>query len=163
MLIYTYALHAINVKEKTLLLRDLVWKVSKWKTDSLKHWVKKENPEILIVFPGQSLFVYSITKYISKLQSIPVVFFYTDEYYYYLPKIKSILYKLSPSVDYIETSFAEATCSNQSYLHGVNIPAKYSHFWNTFEYTKSVHSAVISATKITLLNRIKSRIRRYLK
>lgn len=84
----------INVKEKTLLLRDLVWKVSKWKTDSLKHWVKKENPEILIVFPGQSLFVYSITKYISKLQSIPVVFFYTDEYYYYLPKIKSILYKV---------------------------------------------------------------------
>lgn len=89
-------------------------------------------------------------------KGVSVIFIHSD-------KGKSILYKLSPSVDYIETSFAEATCSNQSYLHGVNIPAKYSHFWNTFEYTKSVHSAVISATKITLLNRIKSRIRRYLK
>ncbi|OUQ05203.1 hypothetical protein B5E92_12365 [Erysipelatoclostridium sp. An15] len=84
----------INTKENILLFRDIIWKIGKWKTDSLKNWVKKENPEILIVFPGQSLFIYSITKYISKMQNIPAVFFYTDDYYYYQPKTKSFFYKV---------------------------------------------------------------------
>lgn len=89
-------------------------------------------------------------------KGVSVIFIHSD-------KGESILNKLSTSVDYIETSFAEATFSNPSYLHGVNIPAKYSHFWNTFEDTNSVHFAVISATRITLLNKIKSRIRKYYK
>lgn len=84
----------INEKERKLLLRDMIWKFSKWKTDSLKDWMEKESPEIIIVFPGQSLFIYSITKYVSKYLNIPVVYFYTDDYYYYQPKTKSFFYKV---------------------------------------------------------------------
>ena len=76
-------------------------------------------------------------------------------------KGNDIIKELSSPLDIIKSNFEEATSSNPSYILSINVPTKYSHFWNIYEKTKSVHLAVVSATRITLLNKIKSRIRKY--
>lgn len=76
-------------------------------------------------------------------------------------KGKGIIKELTIGLDIMESNFKAATASNTSFIRSVLIPKRYSIFWSLYEKTNSVQSAVISATKMTLLDRLKSRIRKY--
>lgn len=73
---------------------------------------------------------------------------------------KGIIKELSSRLDVKDSNLNEATASNTSYNHSVQVPKKYSLFWNIFEKTKSVHVAVNAATKLTVLDLIIKFIRR---
>lgn len=84
------------VKNKNCLLifRDILWSMSKWKSLNLKQWLDEQKPEIIIYFAGPSIFSYKITFWVAKYLNIPIVYFYTDDYYWDNSDCYNIFYKI---------------------------------------------------------------------
>lgn len=64
------------------LLRDLLWRLAKWKNEALDTWLSQEKPECIFVAPGAATFIHDIAIYISKKYNIPIVTYICDEYYF---------------------------------------------------------------------------------
>lgn len=74
-----------NRKNKSALrrlLRDFVWRLSPWYSNSLKMWLNREKPECIFVAPGVAKFLYDFALRISKEYQIPIVTYICDEYYF---------------------------------------------------------------------------------
>lgn len=73
-----------HVKKGTisLLLRDLVWKLGKYNKQLLFRWVKDNNPNVIFLAPGQSVFAYNIALTIAKEFNLPLVVLLMDDFYH---------------------------------------------------------------------------------
>ena len=71
-----------NKKPVRRLLRDLMWKCSKWFTKSLEQWLQKESPDCIFVAPGDAMFIYDIAFKISSKLNIPLISYVCDDYYF---------------------------------------------------------------------------------
>lgn len=74
-------------------VRDLLWSTNVWKTNDLEEWLNKERPDVIFLDGGGDCYIYNIGLYISKKYRIPIVSYFTDDYFLY-PKRNSIFKKL---------------------------------------------------------------------
>lgn len=71
-----------NKKPSRLLLRDLMWKFSRWYNKSLRNWIKEQQPTCIFVAPGTGKFLYDMALKISKKYNLPIVSYICDDYYF---------------------------------------------------------------------------------
>lgn len=64
------------------LLRDMVWKLSRWYTADLRRWLDREDPECIFLAPGYAMFIYDIALKISRIRKIPIITYICDDYYF---------------------------------------------------------------------------------
>ncbi len=69
-----------------LLLRDAMWRCSRWYNRRLKQWLAKEQPDCIFLAPGGAKFIYDIALKIAKRRNIPIVTYIADEYYFVRPQ-----------------------------------------------------------------------------
>ena len=74
-----------NKRPARILLRDLMWKCSRWYNRRLKQWLDQEQPDCLFLAPGGAKFIYDIALKIAKERDIPIVTYIADEYYFVSP------------------------------------------------------------------------------
>lgn len=82
-----------NKKPLRKLLRDLMWKFSRWYSKELECWIKKESPTHIFLAPGYAKFIYNIAFKISKKFNIPIVTYICDDYYF-VKKAKGFLARI---------------------------------------------------------------------
>lgn len=75
------------------LMRDAIWRISRWDGPKLEQWIRQERPECLFVVPGVAKFVYDFGLRISRKYSIPMIGYICDEYYF-VNRRKGLLDKL---------------------------------------------------------------------
>lgn len=74
-----------NTKNKSAfrrLLRDAMWRISRWYSPKLRQWLDQEKPDCIFLAPGAAKFVYNMALRISKDLHIPIVTYVCDEYYF---------------------------------------------------------------------------------
>ena len=64
------------------LLRDAMWQLSRWYSQTLKQWLQEQAPDCIFVAPGVAKFLYDIALKISKKRNIPIITYICDEYYF---------------------------------------------------------------------------------
>ncbi len=64
------------------IIRDTVWKLSRWYSPSLKAWLDSERPTCIFLAPGYACFIYDIALRISEEYGIPIVTYICDDYYF---------------------------------------------------------------------------------
>lgn len=67
------------------LLRDVMWKFSRWYSKPLREWLAHEKPTCIFVAPGYGKFVYDFALKISSKLHIPIVTYVCDDYYFVKP------------------------------------------------------------------------------
>lgn len=84
----------INVKKTAVktLFRDLMWKFSRWFTQSLKHWIEEERPTCIFFAPGEAKFIYDVVLKISKEFNLPIITYICDEFYF-IDKVEGVIDK----------------------------------------------------------------------
>lgn len=82
-----------NKKAFRKLLRDLMWKLSRWYNKELEAWIKKEKPTCIFLAPGNAKFIYDVALKISKKHKLPIIAYICDDYYF-VKKPKGALDKL---------------------------------------------------------------------
>ena len=63
-------------------IRNLIWGTNKWKTKELIKWIDDFKPDIVFYVAGDYSFSIKIALEICKLESIPLVVFFGDDYYF---------------------------------------------------------------------------------
>lgn len=71
-----------NERPSRRLLRDSMWKLSRWYNEDLKKWLDRERPECIFVAPGPAKFLYDFALKISEKFNIPIVTYICDELYF---------------------------------------------------------------------------------
>jgi len=69
-------------------LRDFVWKISAWKSNDLKKWLRDGNPDVVFYALGDSAFSQNIAMWAAKFLGVPLVTYVCDEYYFYYKEIR---------------------------------------------------------------------------
>lgn len=64
------------------MIRDAVWKISRWYSQELKAWLEREKPTCIFLAPGYSKFIYDIALRISADYALPIVTYICDDYYF---------------------------------------------------------------------------------
>jgi hypothetical protein len=74
----------IKVKKTALksLIRDFVWKHSRWYSLSLVQWIEKERPTCIFLAPGEAKFIYDVALKIAKEYNLPIITYICDEFYF---------------------------------------------------------------------------------
>lgn len=65
------------------LFRDALWNTGVWKTRNFFKWCITQSPDLIFVDGGGEKFLYNIAIYISDMMNIPIVSFFTDDYFLY--------------------------------------------------------------------------------
>lgn len=71
-----------NKKAFIKLLRDVMWKFSRWYNRSLKKWLDYVNPDCIFLCPGGAKFIYDMALKISRKRNIPIITYIADEHYF---------------------------------------------------------------------------------
>lgn len=82
-----------NKDDFRMILRDSMWKYSRWYTKKLEDWINREKPTSIFVAPGDAKFLYDIALKISKKHNLPIVTYICDDYYF-VKKPKALITKL---------------------------------------------------------------------
>lgn len=72
----------VGTKSHLLLIRDIVWKLSRWYSKDLRSWIERENPTCIFLAPGYSAFIYYIALKIAEDYNLPVITYICDDYYF---------------------------------------------------------------------------------
>lgn len=75
------------------LMRDAMWRLSRWDTPQLRQWLQEQAPDCIFVAPGGAKFLYDIALRIGEERQIPIVTYLCDEHYF-VKTPKSLLGKL---------------------------------------------------------------------
>lgn len=73
---------AVNRSPMKLLLRDIVWNISRAEGKKFDLWIKREAPDRIFIAPGYSGFIYDIALRISEKYNLPIVVYFCDDYYF---------------------------------------------------------------------------------
>ena len=120
-----------NKKPFRMLLRDMMWRFSRWYTKDLQEWLSQEAPTHIFVAPGPSKFLYDMALRISKDRNLPVVTYICDDYYFVKPG-KNLLEKcyihgLREKIDKLlaRSTHLVAICEEikESYVQQFSLPA----------------------------------------
>ena len=71
-----------NKNQIRMIMRDLMWKLSRWYNKDLKEWIKEQEPDCIFAAPGNAKFLYDIALKISKDYNIPIISYLCDEFYF---------------------------------------------------------------------------------
>ena len=63
------------------LARDFLWQRKRWDTRHLQEWLDHVDPEVVMLVPGEYRFAYEIAYHIARKRRIPLIIYYTDDYY----------------------------------------------------------------------------------
>ena len=77
-----------NRKNKTplrMLLRDAMWRFSRWYSKELRAFIQREKPSVLFVAPGAAKFLYDIALRIARDYHLPIVTYICDDFYFVKP------------------------------------------------------------------------------
>ena len=81
-----------------LLLRELAWKLGRWKGKKLYKWIDDFKPEVVFINLADNCFTIDLAVKVAKKYNIPIVAFSTENYYFkkenYLTNKPSLLYKI---------------------------------------------------------------------
>jgi hypothetical protein len=77
------------------IMRNILWGLNTWKTKDLNAWIDEFNPEILVYVAGSFAYSYKIALYIAKSRKLPLVVYFSDDYYITHLKSLSPLYWLN--------------------------------------------------------------------
>ena len=89
-----------NRKNKTplrMLLRDTMWRFSRWYSKELRAFVEREKPSVIFVAPGSAKFLYDIALRIARDYNLPIVTYICDDFYFVKPP-RSLLGRLQLSL-----------------------------------------------------------------
>lgn len=72
----------INIKKSnfTRLIREILWKITKWKSENLIRWLDNINPDIIFFCAGDSVFAYEIFDFILNKYNSKSIVYVTDDY-----------------------------------------------------------------------------------
>ena len=87
---YAYA----NRSPALTLGRDLMWKLSAWKSGALKAWIREFSPDVVFYPLGDGVFTYRIVKWIADEFHVPVVTIVYDDFLLGYNDIKGGLHRL---------------------------------------------------------------------
>ncbi|MFB8544961.1 glycosyltransferase family protein [Enterococcus casseliflavus] len=62
------------------LMREVIWKIGNWKSESLIEWLEEFQPDIIFLCGGDSIFAYEIANFICKKYEAKLVLYITDDY-----------------------------------------------------------------------------------
>lgn len=65
------------------LIRDILWSFPVWKSNNLKEWLLKVNPDIILFSPNDYTLAYRIALYVQKVVNKPILPFYMDDAFYW--------------------------------------------------------------------------------
>ena len=68
-----------------VLMRDLMWKTSRWYSRELRAWILEQKPTHIFLAPGTSKFIYDVAMKIAGDLQIPIVTYICDDYYFVKP------------------------------------------------------------------------------
>lgn len=71
-----------NTTPAVRLLRDTMWKLSRWDSPALRRWVEQEKPTCIFLAPGYAKFIYDIALKLSREYRLPLVTYICDDYYF---------------------------------------------------------------------------------
>ena len=63
-----------------LILREFLWKLGLWRNKYLKQWIDSINPNCIFLYLGDNYFTIDLAIWISKIKSIPIIVYSTEEY-----------------------------------------------------------------------------------
>ncbi len=72
------------------LIRDLIWKISPWKTSKLESWIYDIHPQIILFVPSDYSLAFNVLNYIRNITDARIFTFYMDDLFYYKQSIKGI-------------------------------------------------------------------------
>ncbi|MGD0801877.1 MAG: hypothetical protein ABR906_11225, partial [Terracidiphilus sp.] len=64
-----------------MLLRDMMWRAARWRTDELNAWVDDFAPQVVFLNGGEYSFAYGIANYVATRCSAPLVVYLGDDWY----------------------------------------------------------------------------------
>lgn len=64
-----------------ILSRDLLWKTRVWDNKQFNSWMDNNNPEIILLYPGEYSFIYKIALLISNKHKLPIVIYNSENHY----------------------------------------------------------------------------------
>lgn len=72
----------INIKKSNFsrLIREVLWKITKWKSVDLIRWLDEINPDIIFFCAGDSIFAYRIFNFILNRYNSKSIIYVTDDY-----------------------------------------------------------------------------------
>ena len=80
--------------EIKILIRDIIWKFSAFKSKKFLNWLLKEKPDVIFAAPGPSGFFYNLILYTAKKLNIPIVTYVCDDFYFCNKNKKGIIKKI---------------------------------------------------------------------
>ena len=69
-------------KSYTILLRNIMWKLSRWNSASLDAWIREFEPDVLFYYSSNYYFTIDMAMSISKKYRIPIVTYIVDDFYF---------------------------------------------------------------------------------
>lgn len=82
-----------NKRPFRMLLRDMMWRYSRWNNSQLKNWLKSQQPDCIFVAPGTAKFIYRMARNISQKYNLPIITYICDDYYF-VKRPNSVLKRL---------------------------------------------------------------------
>lgn len=76
-------------------MRNMMWGLNTWNTKDLNVWIDEFKPEVLVYVAGSFAYSYKIALYIAKSRKLPLVVYFSDDYYITYLKSFSPLYWLN--------------------------------------------------------------------
>lgn len=75
-----------NKRPLRLLLRDAMWRFSRWYTPALRAFIERERPDVIFAAPGLAKFLYRMADKIAKKHNLPLVTYICDDCYFVRPQ-----------------------------------------------------------------------------
>jgi len=66
----------------TMLIRDLVWRLNRWKSKDVNDWISSFSPQVILFQAGDSPFMFKIARDWSKKFRAPLVIYNSEGYYF---------------------------------------------------------------------------------
>ena len=80
-----------------MFVRNIVWGKRRWKSLAFMNWVKDFNPEVVLLFFGESAFMLNIGEVLAEEFKAPLIMFNTEGYYFF----KTNYYRTKTAMDWL--------------------------------------------------------------
>lgn len=69
-------------RELKLIVRDCIWKLGAWFSQTLKQWLREQKPDVIFAAAGASSFFYDVILRIASFLNIPIISYVCDDFYF---------------------------------------------------------------------------------